>query len=162
MEEKSILVVTLPSSMAETVEELRSLRDYFVESIRTGVMVIDGRCTHKVVELPTLGGVHIFCGCERSDFVLRARAEVESEDPAVELLREHSTPKTMKEKEEIMERLKKYREVHGLGCLKDVAKRAGERITDDMLRSLLVGEATASLSDWRRIGTALNKLEHKA
>lgn len=87
--------------------------------------------------------------------------------PAPPLLREHSITipapngRGKTEKAEILDRLRRYREIHGLGCLAAVAQAAGDGITDDTLRDILHGDAVLSLKDWRRIGNALDKMARK-
>lgn len=68
------------------------------------------------------------------------------------------TDRSRTEKLDILERLKRYRKEHGLGCLADVAKKAGRGITDDTLRSALQGNITLDIREWRQISKALDRL----
>lgn len=66
------------------------------------------------------------------------------------------------EKQAIMQRLRSYREKHGLGCLTDVARatKTKGRINDNTLRMAMVGDGKPLLIDtWRKIGKALDRLE---
>lgn len=76
-------------------------------------------------------------------------------------LREHSFKgdALRREKREIVERLRAWREAHGMGCLQAVAERTRGAVTDDMLRDLLGDGLKLSIADYRRIGRALDKLE---
>ena len=59
------------------------------------------------------------------------------------------------EKAAIRARLKSYREANGLGCLDQVARQCGGKITADVLRDLLNGQYKLATGDWRRIDRAL-------
>lgn len=63
-----------------------------------------------------------------------------------------------REKQIIRERLMAYRAANGLGCLDAVASKAGPNVTAFLLRDMLVGAASPTIDDWRRIGKALDKL----
>lgn len=69
--------------------------------------------------------------------------------------------KTGKEiKLEIRERLKRYRDTNGLGCLEAVAKACRfKTITSMVLRDILLGTATLEMKVWLKIDRALDKLE---
>lgn len=162
MADTSVLVVVMPihnpsansslmlrdpidENVAEqSVSTMQMIRDYILESINRGVMVLPIGASYRTEQFPDLGGVEVSAAP-----ALAVKAE------AVDL------PSTVREKRLIMERLTAYREKHGLGCLAEVAKKYGKGITDDILRRLLSGNATATLAEWRRIGEALNKLEEK-
>lgn len=69
------------------------------------------------------------------------------------------------EKQEIMRRLRAYREKHGLGCFSVVAKatKTKGRINDNTLRMIMMGDGKPLLIDtWRKIGKALDRLEETA
>lgn len=73
-------------------------------------------------------------------------------------------PKThpqAKEEQAILERLKAYREQHGLGCLPQLARLGGAGVTTEVLRDALTGAAKLPLQTWRAIGRALDKAEQQ-
>ncbi|MEA4934237.1 MAG: hypothetical protein VB071_11780 [Lawsonibacter sp.] len=55
-----------------------------------------------------------------------------------------------KETQTIREKLITYREAHGLGCLDNVASKAGPNVTAFLLRDMLIGAASVQIEDWRR------------
>ena len=61
----------------------------------------------------------------------------------------------------ILERLKAYREQHGLGCLPQLARLGGAGVTTEVLRDALTGAAKLPLQTWRAIGRALDKAEQQ-
>lgn len=165
-EQKTILVVTAPELPTKS---LRELRDYVIESVQMGVLVLSSRYAYKLDTMPELGGVDVMGGELYTDYLLRGsleQTEEEPEEPAGEppLLRAHDEPvkyagRTGEEKRRIFQRLQKYRESHGKGCLDAVAERAGREISADVLRELLIGGMTISIAHWRRIDRALDVLE---
>ena len=66
-----------------------------------------------------------------------------------------------KEKQAILERLKTYREQHGLGCLPQLARLGGAGVTTEVLRDALTGAAKLPLQTWGAIGRALDKAEQQ-
>ena len=144
MSEKRVLVVKVKAACG--IEELAAMREYVIESVRRGVLVLDAGTSHSVEELPDIG----------------------TSGPLVVSLREDVFPKTSpaggkphaEEKLEILTRLRAYREANGLGCLNDLARKTRDKnVTADFLRLLLVGEAQAGIATWRRISSALANLE---
>lgn len=63
------------------------------------------------------------------------------------------------EKSEIFQRLIIFNKTHGLGSLHRVAEKAGGGITADKLRSMIYDGTTLSITEFRRIGKALEGLE---
>lgn len=67
------------------------------------------------------------------------------------------------EKRVILQRLTDYRSAHGRGSLEDVSQKnahnKAKRLSSDTLRMLLTGDTRLSITDWRKIGRALDMLE---
>ena len=163
--QKTVLIVTAPELPAKS---LRELRDYVIESVQMGVLVLSSRYTYKLDTMPELGGVEVMGGNLYSGEYLIGvdLAEEGTEDQMAEVppLRAHDAPvkyagRAGEEKRRIFQRLQKYREKHGKGCLDAVAERAGREISADVLRELLIGGMTISIDHWRRIDKALDVLE---
>ena len=156
--EKQVLVVRLPDKAEATCREMR---DYIVESIQLGVLVVTQGVTYRVETMPDLGGVLVFGGSASagktdswSTFHLPPDPEpVPDSDTAQE-------PDLGEEKRRIRDRLQRYRDANGLGCLEAVAKktRTKGRINSGVLRDLLIGAAALPIADWRKIDLALNSL----
>ena len=155
LNERPVLVVRAPNLPEES---RTSLRDYVVESLRLGVMVIWPGFSYSLERFPDLGGVccHI---TEPSEVKM---------DPPVEreqLLREHKVFQPIinghnaQEKMAILARLKAYRKSHGLGCLDEVARAAGGDFTADLLRRILLGDASLNIPQWRKLRKVLEQLE---
>ena len=111
-----------------------------------GVLVLGPGVTYSVERFPALGGIQ----------VERREPKKKSGPPKM--------PKThpqAKEKQAILERLKAYREQHGLGCLPQLARLGGAGVTTEVLRDALTGAAKLPLQTWRAIGRALDKAEQQ-
>ena len=63
------------------------------------------------------------------------------------------------EKTEILNRLRAYREKHGLGCWKRLAR--GKVVTEDLLRGVLADARLLTRREWRAIGRALDQAERQ-
>ncbi len=140
-----LLLVRVPSS--EAVDG-RALRDYILESLERGVLVLTEDASCEVMELPALGGVE-------------AAAEQAPPSPA-----DSPGPSEGDEKREILRRLTEYRKVHGLGSLEAVsvktAHNKSQRISADKLRSILTdGASPGPMEQWWKISRALDKLEQE-
>lgn len=138
----AVLVVQVPAKEADLVE----IRDYIVESLAVAVLVLGPGVTYSVERFPTLGGIQ----------VERRESPKKSGPPKL--------PKThpqAKEKQAILERLKAYREQHGLCCLPQLARLGGAGVTTEVLRDALTGTAKLPLQTWRAIGRALDKAEQQ-
>lgn len=164
LSERPVLVVRAPN----LTEEARTfLRDYVVESLRLGVLVVGPGVNYSLERFPQLGGVHC-CGAEPTEKE-EPKAPLPGQETVVagqeELLREHSvdcrpiTGRNAEEKQAILARLKAYRSAHGLGCLAQVANEAGSPVTADLLRDMLVGAASPNIAQWRQVNEALATLE---
>lgn len=145
---KEILVVTVPAGRIEPAT-FGQFREYVIESILRDVLVVDDETTLQIMEVPAVD----------LPVVVEEAPKVQPEqkpEPVPETLSERE------EKQKILERLTQYREKNGLGCLSAVARKACRKgITDNILRMLLQGDATATIQDWRAIGKALDKLEEE-
>lgn len=142
-ERKEVLVVTVPAGSIKPAE-FGKFREYIIESIARDVLIRDNTMELSIEELPVVDVKHV-------------RVEVKLEEPATK------EPKTMtmrEEKQNILQRLLGYRERNGVGSLGDVARKTNMKsITVDVLRLLVNGDATLSITEWRAIGRALGKLE---
>ena len=148
----SILLVRVPDQAAV---DGRELRDYILESLAQGVLVLTEDASCEVMELPSLGGVET--GEDQAPQV---------QEPPVE-----TSPAQKKavfggpgasEKRKIMDRLKAYRLVHGLGCWTAVAKASGGKLSEDQLRDMATGSVAFPIGEWRLADKALDKLEEMA
>lgn len=153
---KEVLVVTVGAPMRDgisaekvfCVEELQTLREYIVESIRKEVLVLDARMALQVKTLPNV--------CSEDVIIQQGETPTSAVSPASKKL----TPR--EEKQLILERLKDYRERHGLGSLNLIADKTRRKgISGDILRMLLSGDAKLEIQDWRAIGKAMDELEQK-
>lgn len=165
-----VLVLSLPSG---TGADLAEVRDYVLESLAKGVLVLGNGMRWSLEEFPPLGGVHIVQpdalreknlrpqttagkGRRRAAPVCPAEAQV---DDGLEPQETSRQALWRKEKQDALKRLRAYRREHGLGCLEPVAAACGAGIDADYLRSLVSGDVKACIDDWRRIVAALDKLE---
>ena len=142
----SILLVQIP---AQAPAELRELRDYILESLAQGVLVLAEDASLEVLELPPLGGV-----------------EVITEGTVPVLPENGETMSQAEEKRAIIRRLKDYRAAHRPGCLAAVsaktAHRKSRRISDDVLRHICAdGAPKLPMERWRSISKALDILEQE-
>lgn len=144
---KEVLLVKVSGAMS--VEVMRQMREYVIESICRDVLVIDDETTVDIMEMPEVGLPVIV-------------AEAKKENPIPPAPAAPDTLNERAEKQKILERLTKYRDKNGLGCLSAVAKKACRKgISDNILRMLISGDATVTIQDWRAIGKALDKLEEE-
>ena len=162
--ERPVLVVRAPNL---TEEARTSLRDYVVDSLRLGVLVVGPGVNYSLERFPQLGGV-LCCGAEPA-----GKEEPEGPLPGQEtvvagqeeLLREHAVfqpvinGRNAEEKRNILARLRAYRKAHGFGCLQEVDDKAGGEFTADLLRDMLIGSASPAISQWRKLGKALEQVE---
>ena len=163
MEQKTVMVVTGPELPTKS---LRELRDYIIESVQLGVLVLNSRSTYRMETMPDLGGVLIM-GDELYTPLCGTDGDADpgsADDTGTEtVLRAHDAPKYSgragEEKRAIFDRLLRYRDKYGLGCLDAVAEKTGGKISAETLREVLVGGISIPIEDWRRIGRALEKLE---
>lgn len=145
----NILLIHVPET---DVNKLRELRDYILESLSQGVLVLPEDAAWDVMELPPLGGVEV------------EPEEVVPEPPPPEPDTPAPTSSEAEEKRAIIQRLKDYRAAHGPGCLAAVsaktARRKDRRISDDVLRNICAdGAPKMPIEAWRSIAKALDQLE---
>lgn len=147
-ETRNILVVR--GSCGLELAALAGLRDYVLESLRLGAVVLDDSATLEVMELPPLLEVEVAVTATSAAEPLRSK-EHTAPPPTL-------TPREA-EKQAILARLKAYRDEHGLGCWREVAKASGGKMTEDILRDLISGQIKMPISAWRLAGRGLDKLE---
>ena len=151
MENKNILIVWMPGGQ---IEDKRVCRDYILESLQTGVLVLPSEVSCEVMELPPLGGVAVR---EVSPAVSADMPQMEKAEPETVNVSLRGG-RGAEEKREIQKRLKAYREAHGLGCWEAVVKASGGTLSGDQLRDMTNGTASLPIADWRRADRALDKL----
>ena len=155
----NILLVRVPATEAVNGRELR---DYILESLAQGVLVLTEDAACEV--MPPLGGVTVV---ETG----QAIPATEQPDPATEAEGQVPSPELPAadqseagEKRAIVQRLKDYRSTYGRGCLEKVsektAHRKESRVSADTLRDIAADRAPKmELSEWRKIAKALDVLE---
>lgn len=148
----NILIVWMPS---DQIGDERTYRDYILESLRTGVLVLPLEVSCEVMELPPLGEVVVR---EEPPAASPAdRPQIEEAD--LEMVDVYLRGgRNAGEKRAIQMRLRAYREAHGLGCWEAVSKASGGKLSDDQLRDMHNGTASLPINDWRRAAQALDKL----
>lgn len=164
MNSNHILIVWMPG---DQISDDRAYRDYVLESVRAGVLVLPADAACEVMELSQLGDVEVVPGDTPSQSPAEpatAPPVGPSQSPAEPVTAPpEGEPGTAEgaEKRAILRRLTDYRAAHGLGSLDTIAKatRTRGRINDNTLRMLLTGDAQLPVADWRRIGRALDRLE---
>lgn len=153
-EANNVLLVRVP---AQEAVDGRELRDYILESLTQGVLVLTEDASCEVMELPPLGGVMVEAK-EQPDLTPEAEGQITNpEFPAVD-------QSGGAEKRAIVQRLKDYRSAHGRGCLDKVSEKTAHRkearISADVLRDIAADRAPKmELSEWRKIARALDALE---
>lgn len=126
-----ILLLTVPEAEPG---QLAQIRDYALESIGRGLLVLGAEMELARVELdaPPAG----------------------AEDPGPEPVPPRRAPSGRAgEKRAILERLRAYREARGLGCF---AALAGEDLSEDVLRDLAAGQGRYPMATWRKAARALD------
>lgn len=131
--------------------DLAELRDYIVDSLSMGVLVLGQGVTWKLERFPDLGGVQV------------RRAEgLRGEKPELPTKRHRSEANEKAEKDAITTRLREFRKRNGLGCLNVLAQKCGSGgITADVLRDVINGAAVLPMASWRRIGKALDRVANQ-
>ena len=159
-----VLVVRL--SAAESEERARQIRDYVVESLALGVLVVDPGTNLHLEYYPPLGGVT--CTLQEETEGEEPEGEEGTEQPdesgADQPDAEHAATNVWpgaRVKNRILARLTSYRKIHGLGCLRQVAELAGKPLTEEILRMTLLGEVKQPLEVWKQIDRALDALEQE-
>ena len=159
-----VLVVRL--SAAESEERARQIRDYVVESLALGVLVVDPGTNLHLEHYPPLGGVTCTVQEETEKEEPEGEEGTEQPDesgadqPDAEHAAAHVGPGA-RVKKRILARLTSYQKTHGLGCLRQVAELAGKPLTEEILRMTLLGEVKQPLEVWKQIDRALDALEQE-
>ena len=156
MESKHVFIIWMPSD--QTGGEL-AYRDYILESLQTGVLVLPSEFSCEVMELPPLGGVEV------REVPLTAIPALGPEDGNTPVS-QAPTGCGAEVKQAIVQRLKAYRTAQGLGSLEALsvktAHQKGKRISVETLRYICGdGAPKMPLEDWLKIEKALNTLEQK-
>lgn len=148
-ERREILLVTVPAGLIPP-DGFPKFREYVIESILRDVLVLSDDMEMQIRELPAKEEPKIMVKTEIDEPGSPEPAPVPKVGPK----------NAREEKQDILERLKAYREKHGLGSLNlvaDLVRRKGA--TGDILRMLLQGDAKLDIADWRAVGKALDQLE---
>lgn len=158
----SILLVRVPTQEAVNG---RKLRDYILESLAQGVLVLTEDASCEVMELPPLGGLMVTLTEQVMPAVERPELAAETGQPIMEADPEQKLvgligPRAG-EKRVIMERLQAYRKKYGLDCWPAVVKASGGKLSDDQLRDMCAGTAVLPISEWHLADKALDKLYEK-
>lgn len=123
--------------------------------IAEGMSLLDAvNALSEVMELPSLGGVET--GEDQAPQVQEPPVEAGPAQKKAVFCGQGAS-----EKRKIMDRLKAYRLVHGLGCWTAVAKASGGKLSEDQLRDMAAGTAALPIGEWRLADKALDKLEQK-
>lgn len=163
MDQGNILVVKVPGG--EGVE-LPACRDYIIESLQKGVVVLNKEWDYTLEVFPGLGPVIVDMGADMSVIHNAAvRPAAEADQDVTALLRESGVAARAEEaeraeKQRILQRLRDYRAANGLGCLAAVAAKTRSRgaITATVLRDVLNSHALLPMEGWRKIDRALDRL----
>lgn len=153
-EANNVLLVRVP---AQEAVDGRELRDYILESLASGVLVLTEDASCEIMELPPLGGVMVEVK-EQPDLTTEAEGQITNPElPAAD-------QSGGAEKRAILQRLKDYRSTYGRGCLDKVSEKTAHRkearISADTLRDIAADRAPKmELSEWRKIARALDSLE---
>lgn len=139
---------------------MEEMRDYVLECLQLGLLVLGSDVSCEVVDVPDLGGVTIFgADVDASQFISRpppGPTQLQPDPPAEpdpgqrKFMGPHAA-----EKRAVYDRLLCFRQARGLGCLRELV---GGDLTEAMLRSALLGEKL-KISDWGLIAQALARTE---
>lgn len=132
-----VLVVRVPVMSAE---QKAGLRAEIASSILDGLLLLEDGLAYQVVDLPL-----------PREWTPLLQEELEPEPP-------RPTGRNAAEKREILERLRRYRQKHGLGCFAALTKACGEGVTETTLRNLYHGDEVQPIQVWRQVGAGLEKL----
>ena len=134
----NVLILRVPAAEGG---DLIDIRDYILESLERGVLILGQGVSWEVAQLPDLGGVALAAEPDALEAPVL---------PAVTF-----TGSGAREKRRIRDALVRYREENGLGSLEALAKPDGPTLHD--LRAALSCEKLP-MEVWRRIGAALDRL----
>ena len=160
----NILLVRVPEM---EVNRIRELRDFILQSLDKSVLVLPEDASCEVMELPPLGGVEVSWEQMEPEaptgplgmIDMSSYTSEDADEPPPEGI---AAGRNQEEKLAILERLREYRRVHGLGCWNGVAKKAGGNITPELIRDMLLGKESPPIADWRKIDRAVQSLDKKS
>lgn len=158
----NILLVRVPETK---LENLRTLRDFILESlVPGGLLVLPEDITLEVMKLPPLGGVTLVETGPAIPTTEQPNSAVEAEGQVTSPELPAADQSEAAEKRAIVQRLKDYRSANGRGCLDKVSEKTAHRkearISSDVLRDIAADCAPKmELSEWRKIARALDSLE---
>ena len=133
-----VLVVRVPVMAAAAKEQLRA---EIASSVLDGLLLLEDGLAYEVGDLPL----------PRAWTPLFQEKDPEPEPP-------RPTGRNAAEKREILERLRRYRKEHGLGCFAALAAACGKEVTETTLRNLYSGDEVQPIQVWRQVGAGLEKL----
>lgn len=148
MSRRELLVLRVPAGTMKP-EAFKEFREYVIESILRDVLVLSDDMAMEVEEVPIPGEVKVI-----------AQAEIEEpKEPENHVVPKVGPKSAREEKQAILEKLKEYREKHGLGSFNLIATRANRKgVTGEILRMLLQGDAKLDMADWRAVGKVIDEL----
>lgn len=166
-----VLVIYMPVGR---VTKLNETRDYVVESLRKGVLVLEHGTHMEVKRIPWLGMKDLAVAvvlteepaCDNEPKEEKPVKEKTVPKSGTKVLREHSVAflgAGGAEKKQIYQRLRAYRQESGLGCWDALVTAVRKSsVTADVLRQLYGGEISMSLAEWKAIDKGLDKLGFRA
>lgn len=142
---RPVTVVTVREALSGEGHE--ALWAGLAREIKSGLVILDGsRMEMRVQYLPWPDPEHL---------VVETRPEPDTEPDT-----EPPQPagRCAEEKREILERLRRYRREHGLGCFAALAEASGGELTEQVIRNLYHGDEAFPILVWRQVGAGLEKL----
>lgn len=133
-----VLVVRVPVMSAE---QKAGLRAEIESSILDGLLLLEDGLDYQVVDLPL-----------PREWTPQLQEEPESGPP------KEPSGRNAAEKRAILERLRRYRREHGLGCFTALAEVCGKGISENTLRNLYSGDEVQPIQVWRQVGAGLDKM----
>lgn len=136
-------------------EDLYFIRDYILESLELGVLVVGQGVSWEIADLPDLGGVSVKLaeGPPGGPDPAPAAGPETAPKPGQEKVRFKGAGAA--EKQRIYQRLLQWRRLHGLGSLQALVDAGGGRLTEETLRTgLRAGKL--ELDVWRQIDRAIS------
>ena len=153
-----VMILKVPGMTKVSCAE--EMRDYVLECLQLGLLILGQDVSWEFVDVPDLGGVTIFgADVDASQFINRTPPGPTrlQPDPPAESDPDQSNfmGRYAAEKRAVYDRLLCFRQARGLGCLRELV---GGDLTETMLRSALLGEKL-TIGDWRLIDQALARAE---
>lgn len=147
-ERREILLVTVPAGLIPP-DGFPKFREYVIESILRDVLVLSDDMDMQIKELPVK---------EEPKIIVTTKIETQKQ-PETPPVPKVGPKSSREEKQAILEKLKGYREKHGLGSFNLIATRANRKgVTGEILRMLLQGDAKLDMADWRAVGKVIDEL----